>query len=384
MVDKLRPEIPACVVVEDGEIVLNMGPHHPSTHGVIRLILTLDGEVIHTVTPDIGYLHRAIEKIAEKTTYYSFVPFTDRVDYLGAMFMNHGYAMAVEKLAGIEVSPRADYLRVLADEFNRIASHLIFMGTMTMDLGAYTPFLHALREREKINDIIEALCGARLTYNYIRVGGVSFDMPAGLAEKILKFLDGYKVFLDEFDRLITYNEIFVKRAVNVGIIPAEMAISYGLVGPNLRASGVNYDVRRDAPYGVYPELDFDVVVGDGKYGTVGDVFDRLLVRIAETVQSARLIRQVLQKMPAGPIMSKLPRKLKVEAGKDAFSRVESARGDTLFYIVAGGGNTPHRLRIRTGSFTGLSVVPEISQGVMVADLVAIFASTDVIAPETDR
>jgi len=384
MLDELKSEIPASVVVEDGETVLNMGPHHPSTHGVIRLILTLDGEVINTVTPDIGYLHRAIEKIAEKTSYYGFTPFTDRVDYLGAMFMNHGYAMAVEKLVGIEVPARADYLRVLADELNRIASHLIFMGTMTMDLGAYTPFLHALREREKINDIIEILCGARLTYNYIRVGGVAFDMPEGLTEKILEFLDGYDVFLDEFDRLITYNEIFVKRATNVGVIPADLAISYGLVGPNLRASGVNYDVRRDAPYGVYPELEFDVVVGDGKYGTLGDTFDRLLVRIGETVQSARLIRQVLQKMPAGPIMAKVPRKVKTEAGKDAFSRVESSRGDTLFYLVAGGGNTPHRLRIRTGSFTCLSVVPEISHGVMVADLVAIFASTDVIAPETDR
>ncbi len=384
MVDELRPEIPAGVLVEDGEMVLNMGPHHPSTHGVIRLILTMDGEVIHTVTPDIGYLHRAIEKIAEKTPYYTFMPFTDRIDYLGAMFMNHGYAMAVEKLAGIEVPRRAEYLRVLADELNRMASHLIFMGTMTMDIGAYTPFLHALREREKINDIIEALCGARLTYNYIRVGGVSFDLPPGLTGQILDFLDGYEVFLDEFDRLITYNEIFVKRVANVGIIPADMAISYGLVGPNLRASGVDYDVRRDAPYSVYPELNFDVITGDDKYGSVGDAFNRLRVRIAETAQSARLIRQVLQKMPTGPIMGKLPRKLKLDPGKDAFSRVESSRGDTLFYIVAGGGNSPHRLRVRTGSFTALSVVPEIGQGVMVADLVAIFASTDVIAPETDR
>jgi len=384
MLEELRSEIPASVVVENGETVLNMGPHHPSSHGVIRLVLTLDGEVIHTVTPDIGYLHRAIEKIAEKTTYYTFVPFTDRVDYLGAMFMNHGYAMAVEKLAGIEVPERADYLRVLADELNRIASHLIFIGSMTMDLGAYTPFVQALREREKINDIIEELCGARLTYNYIRVGGVAFDLTPNLPEKILRFLDGFEVFIEEFDKLITYNEIFVKRAVNIGIIPADKAISYGLVGPNLRASGVDYDVRRDAPYSVYSRLNFDVPVGNDKYGTVGDSFNRFLLRIAELHQSVRLIRQALKDLPSGPVMAKVPRKIKVEPGKDAFSRVESARGDTLYYIMAGANNTPHRVRVRTGSFTAVSVVSEFGRGVMLADLVAIFAGLDIVAPEIDR
>lgn len=371
-------------VEEDGEMVLNMGPHHPSTHGVIRLILRMDGEVIGAVRPDIGYLHRGIEKVAEKVGYAGFMPYTDRVDYLGAMFVNHGYAMAVERLLGIEVPKRAEYLRVLADELNRIASHLICLGSITMDLGAYTPFLHALREREHINDILEELCGARLTYNYMRIGGVSFDLTTGLRTKILDFLDGFDAFVDEFNRLITFNEIFVKRCANIGVIKAEEAIAYGLVGPNLRASGVDFDLRRDLPYSVYPELEFDVPVGRGLVGTVGDTFDRFYVRIEEMVQSARIIRQVLRKIPLGPILGKVPKKIKPEKGAEAHSRVESARGDLFTYIMADGTENPYRLHIRTGSFNALSILPVKAPGMMVADLVAFFASLDVIAPETDR
>ena len=366
------------------EMVLNMGPHHPSTHGVIRFILKMDGEVISSCDVDIGYLHRGIEKIGEMVPYQGFVPYTDRVDYLGAMFVNHGYVMAVERLLGIEVPKRAEYLRVLADELNRIASHLICLGSITMDLGAYTPFLHGIRERERINDIIEELCGARLTYNYMRVGGASFDLTPGLRGKILDFLDGLDVFIDEFNRLITFNEIFVQRCANVAIVSKEEAISYGFVGPNLRASGVDFDLRRDVPYSAYPELEFEVPVGRGLVGTVGDTFDRFYLRIEEMKQSARIIRQVLRKIPPGPILGKVPKKIKPEKGKEAFTRVESARGDLFTYVMADGTEKPYRVHFRTGSFNALSIVPKKVAGLMVADLVAFFASLDVIAPETDR
>lgn len=372
------------VVEEDGEMLLNMGPHHPSTHGVIRMVLNLDGEVIREVKPDIGYLHRGIEKIAEGCTYQGFMPYTDRVDYLGSMFINHVYAMAVEKLAGIEVPRRAEWLRVLVDELNRVASHLICLGSITMDIGAYTPFLNGIREREKINDIIEELCGARLTYNYMRVGGVSFDLTPGLANKILDFLDGFDSFLDEFDRLITYNAIFLQRCMHVGVIGRDEAVGWNLVGPNLRASGVDFDLRRDLPYSAYPELQFDVVVGHGVRGTQGDVFDRFWCRIEEMKQSTRIIRQVLAGIPVGPILGKVPRKIKVDKGLDAYARVENARGDTGAYVVSDGTEKPFRLHIRTGSFTALSILGHKAPGMMVADLVAFFASLDCIAPETDR
>lgn len=371
-------------VEEGGEMVLNMGPHHPSTHGVIRLILRLDSEVISAVTPDIGYLHRGIEKLAEKAGWAGFMPYTDRVDYLGAMFVNHAFARVAERLLGIEVPRRAEYLRVLADELNRIASHLICLGSITMDLGAYTPFLHGIREREKINDIFEEWCGARLTYNFMRIGGVAFDLPSGLRTKILDFLDGFEAFVDEFNRLITWNEIFVKRCAGIGVITPEMAIAYGLVGPNLRASGVDFDLRRDMPYSVYHELDFEVPIGRGYAGKVGDTFDRFYVRILEMQESAKIIRQVLRKLPLGPIMGKVPKKIKPEKGAEAHARIESARGDLFIYAMADGTENPWRLRIRTGSFNALSIVGAVAPGMMVADLVAFFASLDVIAPETDR
>lgn len=371
-------------VEEGGEMVLNMGPHHPSTHGVIRLILRLDSEVISAVTPDIGYLHRGIEKLAEKAGWAGFMPYTDRVDYLGAMFVNHAFARVAERLLGIEVPRRAEYLRVLADELNRIASHLICLGSITMDVGAYTPFLHGIREREKINDIFEEWCGARLTYNFMRIGGVAFDLPSGLRTKILDFLDGFEAFVDEFNRLITWNEIFVKRCAGIGVITPEMAIAYGLVGPNLRASGVDFDLRRDMPYSVYHELDFEVPIGRGYAGKVGDTFDRFYVRILEMQESAKIIRQVLRKLPLGPIMGKVPKKIKPEKGAEAHARIESARGDLFIYAMADGTENPWRLRIRTGSFNALSIVGAVAPGMMVADLVAFFASLDVIAPETDR
>lgn len=369
---------------EDGDIIINMGPHHPATHGVIRMILKTDGEVLREIKPDIGYLHRGIEKIAEGVTYQGFMPWTDRVDYLAAMFCNCVYAMAIEKLLGIEVPKRAEYLRVIACELNRIANHLLYLGVTSMDIGAYTPFLHGLREREYINDFLEELCGARLTYNYARIGGVSFDLPQGLNEKILQFLSNFEPIIDEINRLITYNEIFVRRLANVGIIPKEDAISYGVVGPNLRASGVSFDLRRDVPYSIYPELEFDIPVGKGWFGSVGDSFDRFFLRVEEMRQSAKIIRQCLKKIPDGEIMAKLPKKIKPEEGADAYTRVESARGDLGCYVLSNGGEKPQRVHFRTGSFNSLAVVPKIAKGLMIADLVAFFSTLDIIASETDR
>ena len=240
-------------------MLLNMGPQHPSTHGVINFMIQTDGEVMKRAVPQVGFLHRGIEKIGEMVQYPQFMPYTDRVDYLAAMTANEGYAMAVEKLLGVEIPPRAKYLRTLVAELNRVASHLVAVGSNAGDLGAFTPFLHSLRERESINDLIEELCGARLTYNYARIGGVAFDLPDGLADRIKKFLDHFEPFLDEFDRLISLNKILIERLANVATITAPEAIAWGLCGPSLRASGVDFDCRRDVPYSAYPELSFEVI-----------------------------------------------------------------------------------------------------------------------------
>jgi NADH-quinone oxidoreductase subunit D len=364
-------------------MTLNMGPQHPSTHGVIRFVLKTDGEVIHSCQPEVGYLHRSIEKIGEKVTYHGFMPYTDRIDYLAAMCCNLGWAATVEKLAGIEVPERAEYLRVLSSEFNRIASHLIMLGVMAMDLGAITPFPYALRERESINDLVEELCGARLTHNYVRIGGVSHDMPEGFKEKVIDFLDHFDPVVGEFNRLITYNEIFINRIANVAVITAEDALAYGLVGPNLRGSGVNWDLRRDEPYSIYPKLDFDVPVGTGEAGTVGDCFDRFMVRILEMQESSKIIRQCLAQMTEGEIQSKVSRNLKPPKG-ELYVRTESARGELGYYLISDGTLNPYRLKIRTGSFSAMSIFEKISKGLMIADLVAVISSLDVIAPEIDR
>ncbi len=365
------------------EMELNMGPQHPSTHGVIRLVLKTDGEVVSRVIPDVGYLHRSIEKIGEKISYFGFSPYTDRVDYLSAMHANAGWAMALEKLIGIEVPTRAEYLRVITMELNRIISHMLAVGTFAMDIGAFTPFVYLLREREAINDLIESICGARLTYNYIRIGGVSFDMPENFPDKVLPYLDHLDKIIDEFNRLITFNKIYVERLANVGVISAEKAIHYGLVGPNLRASGVQWDLRKDMPYSVYDQLDFDAVIGQGWKGQVGDSFDRFYCRVLEMAQSSKIIRQVVQQIPAGDIQAKVARKLRPPVG-DVMSHVESSRGDMSYFVVSDGSTNPYRVKIRTGSFNAMTVLEELSPGMMIADLVTFFASLDVVAPEIDR
>ncbi|MFH1263048.1 MAG: NADH-quinone oxidoreductase subunit D [Pseudomonadota bacterium] len=376
----LDPEI---VVLSEDEMEINMGPQHPSTHGVLRFRTFTDGEVIRKAIPEVGYLHRSIEKIGEMVDYNGFMPFTDRVDYCSAMTANHAYARAVEKLLGTEVPIRAQYLRVIADELCRIASHLIAAGTFPMDIGAITPFVHAIREREKLNDLIEALCGARLTYNYVRIGGVAFDMPPDLPKRILAFLKAFEPLMDEFDNLITGNKIFINRLANVCPISAEDAIAYALAGPNLRASGVDFDFRKQLPYAVYPEFDFKTAVGKGWKGTVGDSYDRFVVRLIEMRESAKILRQALDKFPEGPIMAKISRTPKPPAG-ETYGAVESARGELGYYVVSNGTDKAYRIKIRSGSFAAMTIIEKASHGVMIADLVTLIASLDVVAPEIDR
>ncbi|MBI5525793.1 MAG: NADH-quinone oxidoreductase subunit D [Deltaproteobacteria bacterium] len=364
-------------------MTLNMGPQHPSTHGVIRFVVTSDGEIMQKAVPHVGYLHRGIEKIAEGIPWQSFTPYTDRVDYLAAMFANHGWAMAVERLAGIEVPPRAEYIRVIASELNRIASHLVAVGAMAMDIGAFTPFLHGIREREKINDLMEELCGQRLTYNFVRVGGVSSDLTPGWDKKALAFIEALGPLLDEFNRLITGNEILVKRCADVAVIDPRTAKSFGLVGPNLRASGVDWDLRRDQPYSVYDKFEFRVCTGKGWRGRVGDSYDRFVVRVDEMIESVKILKQALGGIPEGPVMAKLSKKLKPPKG-EVYAAVESARGELGYYVVSDGGEQPYRAKIRTGSFAALSAIEALSCGLMIADLVVLIASFDVVAPEIDR
>ncbi len=375
--------MPAQFELHEDEMEVNMGPQHPSTHGVLRFRTFTDGEVIRKAVPEIGYLHRSIEKIGEMVDYNGFMPYTDRVDYVAAMTANHGYARAVERLLVAEIPKRAHYLRVIADELCRIASHLIAVGTYPMDVGAVTPFVLALREREKINDLIEALCGARLTYNYVRIGGVAFDMPTSYGERVTAFLNQFEPLMDEFDELITHNKIFIDRLANLVPISAKEAIAYGLVGPNLRASGVKWDLRKDIPYAVYPELDFEIPVGKGTYGVVGDTYDRFIVRLWEIRQSVRILRQCFKQIPEGPIMGKVPKILK-PAKNESYAAVEAARGELGYYVVSDGSKKAYRVKIRTGSFAAMSIIEKLSEGLMIADLVALVASLDVVAPEIDR
>lgn len=367
------------------EMLLNMGPQHPSTHGVINLLVESDGEVISRVIPEVGYLHRSIEKIGEKVTYNGFMPYTDRVDYVAAMTANEGYAMAVERLLGVtdDIPRRASYCRVIASELCRIASHHVSTGTMVMDVGAFSPFLWWLRERETINDFMEELCGARLTYNYMRIGGVMADIPRGFDRRVLRWLDHFEPIIDEFNRAASTNKIFIERLADVGIIPRDMAIAWGLVGPNLRASGLKFDVRKNLPYSVYPEFDFDIPIGTGFYGTQGDSYDRFYVRILELKESCKILRQALEGMPEGDYMAKVPRKIKPDRD-EAYAAVEAARGEMGYYVVSNGEENAWRVKVRTGSFTATQVMEPIAPGTMIGDVVAMFASLDVVAPELDR
>jgi len=402
---------------EDGDLqgekmVLNMGPSHPSTHGVLRIVLEMDGEIITKATPDVGYLHRGDEKIAENMTWNQFIPYTDRLDYLAPLANNVAYALAVEKLLGIEkqLPLRCQYIRVICCEMARISAHLLGLGAFAMDVGALTVFLHTFTEREKIYTLIERLTGARFTTSYTRIGGLSRDLPPGWAADLRKFCDEVLVNFDESETLLTRNRIFVDRTRNVGVITAADAINFGLTGPNLRGSGVDYDVRKAHPYLVYGELDFEVPVG-----SVGDSYDRYLVRMEEMRQSVRLIRQCLAKLPGGfdnasnePISVPdgkitLPPKAKVlssmeelihqfmlvtqginaPAGEVYFG-AENPKGELGFYINSRGGGTPYRLKIRAPSFCNLSILPHVLPGHMMSDVVSILGSIDFVMGECDR
>lgn len=371
-------------LVHAEEMVLNIGPQHPSTHGVLRLRVHTDGEIVTRITPYIGYLHRCFEKHCENITYEQSIPFTDRCDYIASMNNNFGYCVTVESLMGITVPPRVEYIRVIVAELNRIASHLLAVGTFGLDVGAYTPFLYCFRDRERILDLFELLCGARLLYNYIWVGGVSHDFPPGYVEKVGHFVDYFEPKIKEINDLLTYNKIFIERSADVGVLPADVAISYGVTGPNLRGSGVKWDLRKDDPYGVYPELDFEIPIGVGAMGSVGDCWDRYFVRVREMQESVAIIRQALKKLPAGDVHAGIPKKIRPPKGVSAYRRTETPRGDLGYYIVSDGSPVPSRVKMRSPAFTALACLDEIGRGWMISDVIAILGSLDIVLGEIDR
>ncbi|MBI4834207.1 MAG: NADH-quinone oxidoreductase subunit D [Planctomycetes bacterium] len=365
------------------ELVINFGPQHPSMHGVLRLIVKSEGEIVSEITPVIGYLHRGMEKIAERLNYHQFMPYTDRIDYLASMNCNFAYAATVEKLAGIEIPKRAEYIRVIMAELNRIASHLVFFGTAGLESGAWTPIVYAFREREYIVDLFDMTCGQRLTYNYFRIGGVADDLPKGFMEKARAFCDYFEPKIKEYNELLSYNEIFIKRTANVAVLPPETAVKYSVTGPNLRASGVKWDLRKNEPYSIYPEIDFDIPVSSGEKGMVGDTWNRYIIRMREMEESVKIIRQCLDKIPEGDYLTKVPRLFKAPPG-EVYCRFENPRGELGFYLISDGGKSPYRLKIRTPSFAHLWVLPEISTGGMISDLIVAFGSLDLVVPEIDR
>ncbi len=363
------------------EMELNFGPQHPSTHGVLRIVLKVDGEKIVSARPDVGYLHRGTEKLFETETYPMIIPHTDRMDYVAAATNNHAYVLTVEKLLGLEIPKRAQYIRVTLDEMQRISSHLLWLATAAIDLGAITPFFYTFREREVILDLFEDYCGARLTLNCMRVGGLQEDLTPGWLDKLRAFTEDLGSKIDEYEDLLTENRIWKQRTIGVGILDTERCIAWGVTGPPLRAAGLAWDVRRALPYECYPELDFEIPTGRN-----ADTYDRYLVRVAELRQSRRILLQCcdwLAANPTGDIRGKVPRVIKPPAG-DAYASVESPKGELGFYLVSNGGNKPYRLRVRPPSFINLQALPEMARGHMVSDLVAIIGTIDIVLGEVDR
>jgi NADH-quinone oxidoreductase subunit D len=396
----------ADISIEDSlenEMILNMGPQHPATHGVLRLLLRLDGETIMACVPELGYLHRGYEKMAENMSYYEFIPHTDRLDYLSPMANNVAWAVAVEKLAGIEAPPRAQYIRMMISELARIASHLVAIGALAMDVGALTVFLWTLREREKILDIWDILCGARFTNSYTRIGGVANDAQPEALAKVKWFIDQYEENLDECERLINTNRIFIERLDGVGVISGEDAIEIGLTGPNLRGSGVEFDLRKATPYLFYDKIDFNVPVYKE-----GDCLARYFVRVDETRESIKIIQQILDKMPQGEVMANnpkrvLPKKAEIYSKMEElihdfmivnfginppvgeiYSAVENPKGELGFYMVSNGEGRPWKCKIRSPSMVNIQAVPMLVKGHMVSDVVAIIGSLDPVMGEADK
>lgn len=364
-------------------LTLNMGPQHPATHGVLRVEIKTDSEIIAEAKPYIGYLHRCFEKHAESIDYRGVIPFVDRMDYLGAMGMEWGYALTVEKMLGTEVPRRAQYIRTIVAELQRIASHLLFYGVYAIDLGAFSPFLYAFDEREKILRLFEELSGARLLYNYIWIGGVWNDINDEQLRRIQKFVDNLEEEVKKFHNLVGENKIFIERTANVGVISEEMAYQYGATGPVLRGSGVDWDLRKKRPYGIYEEFEFDIPTGTGGKGQVGDCWDRYFVRVQEIFESIKIVRQCLAGIEEGSIMGKVPKVLKVPEG-EIYMRTECPRGELGYHLVSDGGKTPYRLKVKSSCFTHVSMLPEMAPGQMVADFVASIGSIDIVLGEVDR
>ena len=369
--------------VKTEEMILNMGPQHPSTHGVLRLELQLEGEIITKVIPHIGYLHRCFEKHAEAMTYPQVIPYTDRMDYLASMGNEFGYVVAVEKLLNIQVPERVEYIRVIMAELQRIASHLVALGTYGADIGAMTPFLFCFRDREKILSLFEMTCGARLLYNYIWVGGLSHDLHPDFVRQARDFVTYFKPKIKELNDLLTYNKIFIDRTSNVGILPLDTAINFGISGPMLRGSGLKWDLRKDDPYSVYHKFDFDIPVGEGKVGTVGDCWDRYYVRVLEMGESLKIIEQALDQLPEGDVSSAIPKRIKPPIGQ-VYTRVENPRGELGYFIISDGSVNPFRVKVRAPSFVNLGVMDVLCRGHMVADIIAILGSVDIVLGEVDR
>jgi NADH-quinone oxidoreductase subunit D len=375
------------------EMVLNMGPQHPSTHGVLRLEVVTDGEIVVDVVPHLGYLHRCFEKHAESLPFNQIIPYVDRMDYMAAMNSEHAYVMGLERMLGIDkdIPKRIEYIRVLVAELNRLASHFVAIGTYALDVGAYTPFLWLMRDREHIQRMLEWTCGARMLYNYIWVGGLFYDLPVGFEERCAEYVKYLKPKLVELQQLVIDNKIFVQRTANVGVLPLPVAIDYGCSGPVLRGSGLRWDLRRVDGYSVYSELDFDIPIGQGQVGTVGDCWDRNNVRVLECWESVKIIEQCLEQLtkqysrsPDFDPQALVPKKIRPKA-MDFYVRAENPKGELgFFFRTDGRSDVPVRCKARACSFNNLSVLPEISRGVLIADLVASIGSLDMVMGEVDR
>ena len=370
-------------VLKSDLLTLNMGPQHPATHGVLRVEIKTDSEIVVEAIPHLGYLHRCMEKHSENVDYRGVIPYVDRLDYLGAMNMELGYVLTVEKMLGTEVPKRAEYIRVLVCELQRIASHLLFFGTYAIDLGAFTPFLYAFQDREQILRIFEELSGARLLYNYIWLGGVWNDINDDQLRTIRDFCNKFEVELQKYHALVGENQIFIGRTANVGVLTAEQCYDYGATGPVLRGSGVEWDLRKKRPYSIYDKLEFNIPVGKGEKGQLGDCWDRYYVRVMEMFESVKIIRQILDGIEEGPVMGKVPKIVKVPAG-EMYMRTEAPRGEIGFHLISDGGKTPYRLKVKSSCFTHVSMLPIMAPGQMVADLVASIGSIDIVLGEVDR
>lgn len=394
--DYLTVSEPTKYVAEDlksEEMLINIGPQHPSTHGVLRLEVITDGELIIDVVPHMGYLHRCFEKHAEALPFNQIIPYVDRMDYAASMNSEHAYIMGVERMLGIEndLPKRVEYIRVLVAELNRIASHFLAIGTYALDIGAVTPFLWLTRDRENIQRLLEWISGARLLYNYIWVGGLFYDLPLGFEERCQEFVTYLRPKLVELQELVIDNHIFINRTANVGVLPMSMAINYGCSGPVLRGSGLRWDLRRVDGYSVYPEIDFEIPIGEGKVGTVGDCWDRNNVRVQECWESLRIIEQCLEKLTKEYKRSRdfnpqefVPKKIRPKK-MDFYVRAENPKGELgFFFRTDGKSDIPLRLKARACSFSNLSVVPELAKGGLIADLIAILGSIDVVMGEVDR